>query len=356
MKKTLLIFTLFSLGFTFSQNIFQDDFAGYTVNQELNGQGLWTNNSVSPFVGIGSCLNPSMGTCSNAKVLAQTISYLNFGTSIKSIMIAPVQDGVARRINPTVSGGDLYVALVLNIATAPISSGNPSDFFRVNNGANPNGFPSDVAFRMLVQDATFGYKIGIRKGSSSNLTVYTNDLYNFNENVLVVFKYSHLSGTNDDILKVFVNPDFAAGEPQIPSATTTNGLDQSGFIDRFILRQNYNVLAAMPTGFAGLASTSTTWDGLGFLPLGSDSFNASNEILFSYNPQNGLTVNSNKKIDNAVVNIYSISGSLIENKKITITTGSSEIAIDSKLSTGMYIIKLTDVSGKNYTQKLIIQK
>ena len=355
MKKTLLIFALLTFGLSFSQNIFQDDFASYTVNQELNGQGLWTNNSVLPNVGIGSCLNPSMGTCSNAKVLAQPISYLNFGNSSKSIMIAPVQDGVARRISPTVSGGDLYVAVVLNIATAPLSSANPSDFFRVNNGANPNGFPSDVTFRMLVQDATFGYKIGIRKGASSNLTVYTNDLYNFNENVLVVFKYSHLSGTSDDILNVYVNPDFAAGEPQTPSATTSNGFDQSGFIDRFIFRQNYNILASMPTGFAGLASTSTTWAGLGFVPLSTDSFSATNEILFSSNSQNGLNVNSKRTIDNASLSLFSITGDLIENKVINIASGTSEITISSKLSAGMYIVKLSEKTGDNLTQKIIIK-
>ena len=352
MKKTLLFFTLFSFTISFSQTIFQDDFSTYTIGQELNGQGVWTNNSASPNVGIGACLPPTVDPCSNAKILNQAISYLNFGNAPKSLEIAPIKDGVARAITPMITGGDFYVAVVLNLSSAPATS--PSDFFRINNGGNGTG--SEVAFRMLVQDAGFGYKVGIRKGASSNTTTYTTDLYNYNENVLIVLKYAQLVGANDDVLNVYVNPDFAAGEPTTPSATTSNGFDQSGYIDRYIFRQNYNIVASMPTGFVGLASTSLNWEGLGFISLGLNQINSENAFVFSSNSQNIVFIDSKLKIDNAIFKMYTITGTLIEDRKISISKGKSEITTLSTIKTGIYIIKLTDASGKNYTQKLIIQK
>ncbi len=351
MKKILLLIITISFGNSQAQTIFQDDFSTYTIGQELNGQGVWTNNSAAPNVGIGSCLPPSSGTCSNAKILDQALSYLNFGTSTKSLEIGPIKDGVARAITPMVTSGDLYIAVVLNLATAPATS--PSDFFRINNGGNGTG--SEVAFRMLVQDAGFGYKVGIRKGDSINTTAFTTDLYNYNENVLIVLKYSKLAGTNDDILNVYVNPDFAFGEPATPSATTTNGFDQSGYIDRYIFRQNYNIVASMPTGYAGLSSSSLNWEGLGFISLGLNQYNAENAFVASITTQNVLMLDSKIKLENAVLKLYTITGSLIEDRRISISKGKSEIGNFSNLETGIYILKLTDNSGKNYTQKLIIK-
>jgi hypothetical protein len=263
MKKILLLFLLFSFSNTEAQLLFQDDFSSYNLNQELSGQGPWSNSPIAPNVGIGACLPLSAGQpCTGAQVVSQPLSYLNYGTATNSIMIAPVQDGVARAISPVVTNGDLYVGMVLKLNSAPQNSASPVDFLRIINSD-----PTLVTLRMLVVDAGFGYNIGIRKGASANATAYSSNLCNYGDDVLVILKYSNLDGPNDDVVSVFVNPNYNAGEPMTASATTSAGFDQNGAIDRLAFRLNYNVAASMPTGFAGLVSVSTTWEGLSFAPL-----------------------------------------------------------------------------------------
>jgi len=351
MNKILLVAFFISPLFLFSQNIFRDDLASYIIGQELSGQGLWSNSNVLPNVGIGACLPPIAGeTCSGTKVISQPIAYLNYGSSPNSIEIAPIKDGVAHIISPMQVANDLYVAFVMNIATAPEVAALPVDFFRVLNSAQ-----TDVTFRMLVKNVGFGYQIGIRKGASNNATVYTADLFNYNEDVLVVFKYSQVAGTSDDILNLYANPVYASGEPANVSATTNSGFDQSGAIDRIAFRLNYNVVGSMPTGYAGLISTSTTWDALGFIPLSTNSFANASVIKFSTGENGIINIQSNQSFENATFNLFSSTGQLIENNTLNVSTGTSTINLKSSLLTGLYVAQLTDTSGKKYTQKIIIK-
>ena len=349
MKKTLLLLTFIIPVLSHAQLIFQDDFSLYTVGQELSGQGLWSNSPTAPNVGIGACVPLiAMQPCSGTKVVAQSLSYLNYGSSNNSIEIASAKDGVAKAISPIVTDGDLYVGLVLNLTTAPTTSSPPVDFIRILNSDQ-----TLVTFRMLVVDDIFGYYIGIRKGSSGNATVYTTDLYNYGESVLVILKYSHLPGNNDDIVTAYVNPDYTAGEPASASVISTSGFDQSGAIDRIAFRQNYNIAASMPTGFAGLVSTSTTWEGLKFQPLSVDQFE-NNALQFSGELQNGTTqIKSKSNIDNAILNVYDIAGALIESKKLNIPAGNSQIQFTTKFSSGVYIFQIVDESGTKHSYKLI---
>jgi len=349
MKKILLLLLLFAFCDTEAQLLFQDDFSPYTVDQELSGQGPWSNSPIAPNVGIGACLPLSAGQpCSGAKVVSQPLSYLNYGTASKSIVIASVQDGVARAISPVVTNGDLYVGMVLKLTSAPQSSASPVDFLRIINSD-----PTLVAFRMLVVDAGFGYNIGIRKGASANATAYSSNLCNYGDDVLVILKYSNLDGANDDVVSVFVNPDYNAGEPLTPSATTSTGFDQNGAIDRLAFRLNFNVAASMPTGLAGLVSVSTTWEGLSFDPLSVNQFEANTIKVNSFLDRGLLQINSHNTMTNGQLKVYSATGSLLESTIQTIPSGPSQIALQSKLETGLYFVQITEETGKKHLFKII---
>ncbi len=354
MNKKLPIFALMAFGFANSQNIFRDDFSTYISNQVLSGQGLWTNNSTAPNVGLGTCLSPGAGAvCTNAKILDQSMSFFNYGSSTKALEIAPIKDSVARPISPAINSGDFYVSFVLNLLSAPATS--PVDFIRVNNGANPGGFPSDVCFRMLVQQDGFGYKIGIRKGATSNTTVFTSNSYNIGDNTLIILKYSHLPSTNDDLLNLYVNPDFAAGEPTTSTATTSSGSDQAGFIDRLAFRQLFNTVASFPTGFASLVSVARTWADLGFNPLATNQFENNNISVFANNATNGtLNINSNVAMNNVKLNIYTITGALIEKQNISLNANSNQIKINQLNQNSLYIAELIDENGNKYTKKITL--
>ena len=169
MKKFLLtIFTL-AATLTYAQNIFQDSFASYNSNAQLSGQGTWTNSSSLPG-GLGPCTG---AICQNARVVDQNMSASDYGSSTKAFSLTPDTDGCGRGFTPFTSNGNLYIGMVINITSANAQS--LTDFFRVLSGGN-----FTTTFRMLIQPTSGStYSIGIRKGDTSNPTVYTANSYNY---------------------------------------------------------------------------------------------------------------------------------------------------------------------------------
>lgn len=354
MKRALLFITLFTIFLSQGQNIFKDDFMSLTAGVPLHGQGLWshTNDPANGGFGVGGCVPVTSGqTCFSANLLSNNISYLNYGSSTLTLEIAGQLDGVGHPISPIVSNGDLFVSFVLNVSTAPaLASG--VDFFRVVNGDTPS-----VAFRMIVVDngTGAGFKIGIKKGPSNSPYVYTSDLYNYNVDNLVVLKYSYLAAVADDVLNLYANPNYAAGEPATPTITTNVGTDQSNTIDRLAFRLNFNNVGTLPTGYAGLVSASKDWFGLGFVPLAVDQFETKPLTILSNNANNGLlSIITDRMITDAKLNLYTITGALIQSQIISLNNTSNEIRIIPINSAGVYIVELTESNGKRQVQKITL--
>ena len=353
MKKILLVLSLISTGLVQSQNIFKDDFMSFTIGSPLDGQGLWShiNDPANGGYGVGGCVPITSGQpCFSANLLSKNIDYQNYGTSTLALEIAGQLDGVGHPISPIVTDGDLYVSLVLNITTAP-SSASGVDFFRVVNGDTPF-----VAFRIIVVDngTGAGFKIGIKKGPSNSPYVYTNNIYNYNIDNLIVLKYTHQIDIADDILNLYVNPDFAAGEPASPISTTNLGTDQSDNIDRLAFRLNFNNAGTIPTGYAGLVSASKDWFGLGFVPLAINQFESKPLTILSNNAKIGILTIDTDRILDAKLNIYTLTGALIEKQNISLNNTTNQININPITSIGVYIVELIESSGKKQVQKITI--
>lgn len=354
MKKTLLFLTLLVISLSQGQNIFKDDFMSLTVGTPLHGQGLWShiNDPANGGYGVGGCVPVTSGQpCFSANLLSNNVSYLNYGTSSVTLEIAGQLDGVGHPISPVVTDGNLYVSMVLNVATAPaLATG--VDFFRVVNGDTPF-----VCFRMIVVDngTGAGFKIGIKKGPSNSPYVFTNNIYSYSVDNLVVLKYSHLADVADDVLNLYANPDYAVGEPTSPTITTNVGTDQSDNIDRLAFRLNFNNVDTIPTGYAGLVSASKDWFGLGFVPLALDQFENKPLIILGNNAKKGsISVTTGRSIADATMNIYTITGALIEKQIISLNNTINEISINPITSNGVYIIEIIEKSNKKQIQKITI--
>jgi hypothetical protein len=337
MKTTILWLALLGLFFGYSQTIFQDNLNNYTVNSQLNGQGTWTNNSSNG--GTGTCTG---ALCVNAKVLTPGFSYLNYGTSTKSLQLLSDTDGCGTLFNP-VTSGDLYVGFMINVSSAAT---NPNDFFRVNSG---NGF--NTTFRVFIKTVSANtFTIGIGKGAQTNTTVYTTNTYAFNQDLLLIFKYSQLTGAADDQLNLYVNPVIANGVPTTPDAFTSAGNDQSGNLDRLVFRQN-TTANTTPTGRAGLVSVAQSWTGL---ILNTTHFSKEQFKIATNNAKNGiLQINSPETIEQATLSIYNLEGKLLENKSISLQNSINEIVIHPITNEGVYLISIA-VDGVHYNQKVIV--
>lgn len=344
MKKILLSILTLTASVSFAQNVFLESFGTYNSNAQLSGQGVWTNNSSLPG-GLGSCVG---ALCQNAQVVDQNMSATGYGSSTKALSLTPNTDGCGRAFTPFTANGDLYVGMVMNISG--FTAGTSTDFFRVLSGGN-----FFTTFRMLVQPTSGStYSIGIRKGDTSNPTVYTANSYNYGTSYLIIFKYSQAAGVNDDTITLYANANYAAGESgNTVSATNFAGNDQSGNIDRMSFRQNAGP-AGMPSGFVSLISVSTTWDGLTF-NLANEQFNKETFTIASNQINQGiLNVKSSITIDKAALKIYDIQGRTIENKSISLEENINDIAINPIRSAGVYIVEISTENNQRFTQKIFV--
>lgn len=344
MKKILLSLFTLTTTLSFAQNIFQESFASYNSNAQLSGQGVWTNNSSLPG-GLGTCVGLA---CLNAQVVDQSISGGTYGSSAKAFSLTPDTDGCGRAFTPFTANGNLYVGMVINITNAQSS---PNDFFRVMNGANLT-----TAFRMIVQPTGGStYSIGIRKGDTTNPTVYTANSYNYGTDYLLIFKYTQAAGVNDDTITLYANANYAAGEAgNTASATNFAGNDQSGNIDRMSFRQNAGP-AGMPTGKVSLISVATTWETLTF-NLSNTEITKNTFVISSNEVNHGiLNIKSGITIENALLSIYDIQGRKIDNKTISLQESINDITVNPIKNTGIYVVEIISETGQRFTQKIIVK-
>ena len=342
MTKKLLLLALLNSFAMFSQLVFNEDFSTYTTGQPLSGQGTWTNNS-SLNGGLGGCAGIG---CISSSIVNTSISYPNYGNSTKSLSISSEQDAVGT-VFTGVSSGSLYLSFVVNFSSAVNSSSSSlsQDFFRVMSSGNYN-----TAFRIGAYNSGGGFVIFMQKGSGAK--VYSSAL-TYNQNHLLVMKYTYNSGTNDDLVSLFVDPNMSVSEPTTTIQTSDGGAGTTDYItaiDRMNFRANYSTI---PSGVIGLVKGSKTW---GDLTLGTSNleFNSS-FIVNSKNAKNGLlTINSNTNLENASLSIYSMDGKLLENRTISLIDSENSIAINPIQNGGVYIVSIIG-NGVNSNQKIYVE-
>lgn len=343
MKIKYLLLALVASSTLQAQNIFQDDFSSYFSGVNLDGQGTWTHNS-SNVGGLGAAIG---AIPANAKVIATPVSYLNYGTSANSVEIHGDADGCGTGF-PAVTSGDLYVSFVLNLSNT--LANNNSDFFRVMSGNN-----LVTSFRLYATNAPNAFFLGVSKGANGNQINFTPNAYSYDQDHLVVVKYSQGSGTSDDAIAVYIDPVYANGEPAAATITNNVGLDQSGSLDRLCFRQNWT--NGMPTGHAGLVSVARTWADLTFVPLSTTQFNTANAITISgEDAKNGLlSLKSSLTLDKATLRIVALNGAVVESKAITVDPSVNTINIQPLQKSSVYIVEINDATGKHFTQKIMVR-
>lgn len=347
MKRKLLLIAILTFGFASAQNKFRDDFSAYTPNANFTGSGTWSNSTATGFPGTGGCAGTG---CIPTKILGSPVAWTGYGSAVNSAELRPNSDGVGTFFT-AVTTPDLYVGMVVNVTT---SSTTAQDHFRVYNNASY----FDTAFRMFFKQNGFDFQVGIAKAGSGNPIIYAPNLLALGSDHLIILKFVQGPGTTDDVVSVYVDPNYAAGQPATPDATNNqlanvNFVDQSGNLRMMAFRQNGN--ANLPTGKTGLISVSTTWEGLGFLNLATSNFDKSILDINASHANIGLiNIKSSLNFENSYLNIYDMQGRVIETKNIDLKTDLSTIAINPITTSGIYILEL--VSGdKKMTQKIVVQ-
>jgi hypothetical protein len=348
MKSFFYTFSFCFLLIAANAQIFQDNFSAYTLSNDLNGQGGWTNNSSNPG-GLGTCVGIG---CNNTKVTAPSLTYTGYATSPKTIGLGPGQDGIGRSLFPAVNSGSVYVSMLINLSSIGCSAtcNADADFFRVLNGSAGNNF--ETATRLVVQQATGGFKVGIGKGAQSNGIIYTSGVYTFTTTHLIVIKYTINTGSgNDDVVNLYVDPNFTGGEPVVADVSIGTGLadiNANMSIDRMAFRLNALSGDRMPIGNAGAISVATTWAALahGAASVNNIDRDFSNAKVFAISSTQAVFQMNSTRADNIIIEMTDVTGRVVLRQQARLNAGANSFVLQTGiLLKGIYNVRALSSKG-----------
>ncbi len=338
MKTTLLaaILIFCSLTTLNAQVIFQSDFDNLTINSPLNSQNGWTSNSSNGGTGtaVGAASMPS-------EIVNFPLSYTDYGTAVNSLNSDNTidSDGPGRLLPAPITSGTFYVGFVINVTNAPPAT-NVRDVIRVLNGG-----AFSTTWRVYVQrNGGSGFNVGIKIGDPSTPPAVTTTTYNYNQNHLIVVKYTVNSGTSNDLMSVFVDPNYAAGEPsQADAIAPVSQFEASTNIDRIAFPWNVNN-ANRFNGHVGLMSITNSWADL---TLSTEQLKETERRINYYSSFNQLVFTQPAT---GILSVYSMDGKLVLNEQLN---SRSEVSMTT-LDAGVYVAAFINTRGERETLKFVI--
>ncbi|MDP2365663.1 MAG: T9SS type A sorting domain-containing protein [Ignavibacteria bacterium] len=220
MKKLYLLFTVlfvFSIGNILAQPVATEEFA-YTVGDLLTAHGYTAHS--------GGGTNP-------ITVIAGNLTYPIYPSAGLGNMIRIINTGedVNKNLAADITTGTVYASMLVNIDSARTLG---DYFFHLG----PNPISTTFRSRIFVKLALNGnLAFGLSVGSTTTVPpVYTDSVYSTATTYLVVVAYEIVSGTTNDIVKLWVNPSLAGPVP--PALLTLTDAGQTDInIGSYAFRQ-----------------------------------------------------------------------------------------------------------------------
>ncbi|OFY21019.1 MAG: hypothetical protein A2W98_01620 [Bacteroidetes bacterium GWF2_33_38] len=190
----------------------------YTIGQSLSSQSGWTVSNT------GDSLLIASGNLSNAGLPTSTGNKVTFdGAGIDAAKLFTQQ-----------TTGTVYYSFLMNV-TALGSLNATGGYFTAFTEGTSTTFGATVWTRLNGA----GYDIGISPKTSATTDIaWSTSSYAVNTTILVVVSYEFVTGTANDVVRVFVNPTPGASEPAATiTATNAGGTDLTN-VNRILIRQD----------------------------------------------------------------------------------------------------------------------
>jgi hypothetical protein len=219
MKKTLLIL-LFAIGVCYwgwgQVTLPHLDPINYTVGQALQTQTGWTtlNSGDNLLIASGSLSYSGLATPSYNKVTFD-------GAGIDAAKLFTQQ-----------SSGTVYYSFLLNVTALGSLNTTGGYFTGFTEGAGTT-FGATVWSR---SDGA-GFDLGLNPRTTATNTVWSTGTTPINTTLLIVISYQLVSGTTNDIVKMWINPTPGSTEPSA-TLTATNTLTDLANLNRILIRQD----------------------------------------------------------------------------------------------------------------------
>lgn len=243
MKRILLVLISFTITYANAQLIFHEPFnylPSPTNGLASQSSGAWIkiNTQDSILISSGSLDYTGLAASSGNKVLfdgAGSDNYKSFTTQ---------------------TSGTTFASFIINISSLGGLDATGSYCANLMESNSTSAFAACV---WLKASATPGkFLIGISNRSSGSTPVYFTSDMNTNESYFIVISYSIVTGTGNDVSKMWVNTTQLGGTEPTSTITSTGGTDISAAgLGRFLLRQ----AAVATTPFVQLDElrVGTTW-------------------------------------------------------------------------------------------------
>jgi len=237
-----------------------------------------------------------------------------------------------------VTTGMVYYSFLMNIGSmASVTDANGGYISGVASSTTNYG---GTLWTKRVDDNTFNLGIEVRTATAAS-TTWTSDNYITGTTYFVVVGYNLGANLSDDAVSLWVNPVVNSTEPT-PTITDTHAATDLTLVNRFFFRQD-STTETPPSLQIDALRVGTTWADVTSSTLGIQSNEISGLNIYP-NPVTNGTLYINTKLNaEKDITIYNVLGKEVLNT----TTASNSVNI-SKLSAGVYVVKVIE-NGSNRT-------
>jgi hypothetical protein len=326
MKKLYTLLLLSSLSYAQVSLPHYDGF-DYTAGEALQTQTGWV----------------AVNTGDNIDIVSGNLSFTNLMTSTGN-KISFAGAGIdASKAMVSQNSGTIYYSLLIN----PITMAGVTDV----NGGYLAGFQQNTTtfgatlWTKRVDDDNLNFGIEVRTATGASTTWTGN--YPANTTYFLVVSYTFVDGTNNDEVKLWVNPTPGASEPASTITDNHTGTDLPSIVGFFIRQDS---ATETPSVEIDELRIGTTWADV--TPEAAASLNDNNisGLKMYPNPLKGNTLFLTSTANaNMSVQIFDVLGK--EVLKSNVINNTVNVA---GLNAGVYIVKITE-EGKTATRKLVIQ-
>lgn len=229
-KYSLLLAVVVALGGNAEAALTYDGF-GYTVGTSLEASSEWSplNTGTAPVISAGNLSVAGLATSTGNKV--------SFGSG-------NIQEALGSLDSHTV--GKVYFSFAFSLTSAPTAAAY--SFALATSNTNYGAV-------VFLRASGAGFNIGLANRSSGATVSYSSTVYNTNTTIFLVGSYEFISGTGNDVSKLWINPSAFGGAAEPSSSLTATGGSDLGAVSQFLLRG----ATGSPSGELDELRIGTTW-------------------------------------------------------------------------------------------------
>jgi hypothetical protein len=211
-------------------------FAFLTVSTRMNGQATLPHHDPINYTAAATLQTQTSWTALNSGddivVSSGSLSYSGLPASTGNKATFGGAGFDAAKLFTQQTSGTVYASYILNVASLGSLNTTGGYQFAFNEGTGTT-FGATVWLRA---DGT-GYDIGINPKTTAANTQWSTGTQTINTPIFVVISYQMVSGTLNDVVKLWINPALGGAEPTA-TLSATNGLASDlANVNRFLVRQ-----------------------------------------------------------------------------------------------------------------------